>query len=217
MDFKQANQQSSEISAFFEKYGYGAGMCLIILLIIMILAWTFLVKRMERMAEDVSEKTLKKYQANIDKDLYKFQTTHQKQIDAIHEVYQRLQALSGLLHFVMNGEPFTSPMAASNQLEQLILCRHEFKREYQLHRLVFGKDIRQSMDEFLVAIDQFITGFKSGLMPVSSDALEGEDLESGLYIAGIWKQGELESLVEKVDGITVSIEEEFQLIYGTEN
>jgi len=116
MDVKQISEQASELSSFFERYGYPVGLSIVLCFIIICLAWTFLVKRIERMAEDVSERTLKKNQADIDKDIYKFQRKHQKQIDAIHEVYQKLQTLSGLLHFVMKGEPFTQHMNSSDQL-----------------------------------------------------------------------------------------------------
>ena len=214
MEIKQVDEQTSQLITFFERYGFPAGLSILLCLIIIYFTWTFLVKRIEKMAEVVSEQTLKKYQAEIDKDLYKFQTKHQKQIDAIHDVYQKLQTLSGLLHFVMNGEPFTQPMNADEQLNNLILCRHDFKSKYMQHRLIFGATIRLAVDEFIVAVDDFITGFKSGLLPVSLEPFDQEGQNNGLHIAGIWKSGELDGLIKSVDEITSSIEKEFRGIFG---
>ena len=58
---------------------------IIIVVLFPSLMWRLLVKRTELIAEKAVEKSLKKFQSELDKELVKFQTRHQNQIDAVQD------------------------------------------------------------------------------------------------------------------------------------
>ncbi|MFI5221563.1 MAG: hypothetical protein ACHQK8_04495, partial [Bacteroidia bacterium] len=61
------------------------------------LLWIYLKKFSESIAERASEKSLKKFQSSLDKELVKFETTRIKQIDAIQDTYKKFNDLTTLV------------------------------------------------------------------------------------------------------------------------
>ena len=59
--------------------------------IFLIALWTYFKTSIQKTAEKSAEESLKKIQSHLDKELLKFSTRHQKQVDAVHECYLRLQ------------------------------------------------------------------------------------------------------------------------------
>lgn len=79
----------------------------------------FIIKRTENIAEEFSDKNLKTFQYELDKVLLKFGSKHQKQIDAVHDCYQKFQELQSFISYVIKGEKFTAQMQPDEELSHL--------------------------------------------------------------------------------------------------
>ena len=216
MELKDTKEIITAIDNLSKEYGYFWSAFYILMTIFSVLIWMYLSKKSKIIAEEASEKSLKKFQAALDQDLYRFQTQHQKQIDALHDIYQKFQALSSILNYIMNGEKFTQPISASNQLLILIDNRHDFKKIYQQNNLLFRKDLCRRIDSLIIVVDEFIEAFENGLISSSFQEFDNTNInEPQLLIVGIWRHGELQLIIEKVTSISSEIEVEFRKVYGT--
>ena len=178
--------------------------------------WKFLIKRTEKIAEEISEKKLKEFQSELDKGIIKFTSKHQKQIDAVQDCYQKFQELQSFINFVIKGDKFTAQMQPDEEVKYLASYRLEFKRSYSRNHILLPKKLNSRIEELLPEIDQFLEDYIGGLLPSSpQDNLPAEE-RSDIEIAGIWSVGKLEPTLEKMEEISKGIESEFRKIYGTD-
>lgn len=212
-DIDKIVEKLNEVENFF---GFWGVVIFIIAVLTLILSWKYLVRNIERIAEETSEKSLKKYQSRLDKELVKFQTKHQKQVDAIHETYQKFHRLTGIINFIMKGENFTQQIKPHDDVKLLIQFRHDFKGIYQENRLLFPEHLCDKIDALIPSVDNFIETYNSGLFPEREEEEEEPITEEngGLYLAGIWAEPAFDGL-EQLEQISKDIETEFRKIYGT--
>lgn len=213
----------NEIESIFEKLeeiekfgGIGAVILLVIIGVTLYLFWKYIVQKIELSAKDASEKSMKLIQQQIDKDLYKFQTKHQKQIDAVHETYQVLRKLTSIIKLLINGENFTAQIPPKEDVKLLIDYRHNFKQIFSQNRLLFPKQLCVEIDSLIPTIDSFIETYNQGLLDQSEEEIEINAAENnGLYIAGFWRVDAFDEILAKLDSILDQVECEFRKIYGT--
>jgi len=79
-DFEKILHKLDSIQQIF---GIGGAILLLIILIGGFLLWKFLIKRIEKIAEEITDKNLRTFQSKLDKGLVKFSSKHQKQVDAV--------------------------------------------------------------------------------------------------------------------------------------
>lgn len=206
-----------ELESIRQFYGYGGLFLVIVLILGGIVIWKFAVKLTEKTAEEISEKTLKQFQSTLDKELVKFSTKHQKQIDAVQDCFQRFQELQAFVNYVVNGEKFTTPMTPDEEVKYLATYRLEFKRSYSRNRILFPESLNNKIESLLPELDIFIDDYIGGLMPIISDENIPEEYRNETQIAGIWPIGKLEPTLKKMDEINKGIEIEFRKIYGTDD
>ncbi|WP_454804239.1 hypothetical protein [Mucilaginibacter phyllosphaerae] len=206
------------IKAFSElkhTLGVYAAISLLVLCVISFAAWQFFIKRLEKAAEVAFEKSLKKFQAELDRDNSRFQSQHEKQMNALEAIYKPFSSLSSVIRFTMKGEKFTAEMGTGEQVQLLVSYRHEFKSAFQRNRLRLSAELCQRIEALLPVVDEFIEAFEGGIMPGQPD-IPGEELEEGqLFIAAIWPMGLLEGIIERIDVIAAEIETDFRTAYGT--
>ena len=197
---------------------YGGGGVLIVLFIVIggILLWKFIVKRIEKLAEEITDRNLKKFQSSLDKELVRFSTKHQKQIDAVHDCYQRFQELESFIIFVVKGDKFIAQMRPDEEVKYLLAYRLEFKKSYFRNKNLFPEELKYKIESLFPEIDMFIEDYMGGLMPTISDENIPKEFQNEYQIAGIWTIGKLEPTLEKMDEIKREIEHEFRRIYGTD-
>ncbi|GEM_PF-3765190 len=189
----------------------------IILFIILILIIWLSVSYLKSSIESLPQKSLKEFQAALDQDLIKFSSTYEKQLDAIHTIYQKFQKMTGHLDYIKNGENFTQPIEPKEEVELLIKFRHEFKIVFQKNRLIFSEELGKKVDDMIGSIDNFIKIYHNGLFDLSpEDIKRNKEVNHGTYVAGIWGKDELDPILEEVKQIRLEIELEFRKIYGTE-
>ncbi|GHE29114.1 hypothetical protein [Sphingobacterium griseoflavum] len=199
-----------------QMFGIGGATVVIILAAFLVVIWKLFVKKIELIAERASEQTLMKFQASLDKELVKFQTKHQKQVDAIHDTFQKFQRMTSTIDNMMNGEKFTQHVSADEEVNYLVKCRHEFKKTYYQNRLLFPSQVCEKIDTLIPTVDIFIETFIDGLFPERSEEniqLNAE-ANNGLYIAGIWSMGAFTDILAQLKQISEEIEAEFRKIYG---
>lgn len=205
-----------KLNSIQNTYGIGIVFFVVLIAIILFALYKYIGRAAERAAEEASEENLKKFQAHIDKELVKFQTKHQKQVDAVHEVYQKLQQLIGMINFIIHGQKFTtSNMSPEAQANQLIQFKNDFTEVYGLNRLVFAKTLCSKIDELIPIVDQWIETFQGGILPRVEEEEGDEKNEGGLYLGGIWAVGAFDEIEEKLNVVSAEIESEFRKIYGT--
>jgi len=198
-------------------YGIGGVLFILILSFTGIALWKFLLKRTEKIAEEITAKNLKSFQSEIDKGLVKFSTKHQKQVDAVQDCYQKFQELQSFVNFMINGEKFTAQMNPEEEVKHISTYRLEFKRSYKRNRILFPVILNEKIESLLTELDTFIEDYINGLMPTMYDDNIPDEHKSEYQIAGIWALGKLESTLEKMEEINKEIELEFRKIYGTDD
>ncbi|WGQ10717.1 hypothetical protein QG516_03485 [Pedobacter gandavensis] len=205
-----------DIETALNKWGIGLTIVLVISVIVTGLIGKFVVKKVEQIVSDNSERSMKTFQATIDKDLYKFQTKHERQVNAIHETYQKFQQLGTTINFLMKGDQFLEPPSGKQMVSEMVTSRIAFIDAYRTNKLLFSSELCLQIDALLPVVDQFIIAFNNGLFPeplMTSE--ENENNEPQLVLGGIWAHGELEAIIEIFDQIANEIERDFRKIYGT--
>lgn len=199
-------------------FGIGGVISIIIAILIVIFTFKFLQKKTEKFVEDTSEKTLREFQTKLDKELVRFQTKHQKQVDAVHEIYQKFQTMTSTVNYVLNGENFTQRLTANEEIQHLIGFRHDFKHVFNQNRLLFSPEVCTKIDAIFPSVDTFIHTFSAGLFPEQSPEHQQMNAEEngGLIITGIWRAETFDSILEELNSIAKDIENEFRKIYGTD-
>lgn len=217
MEVKEVDSIIEKLDNIQKTYGTGGVILIIILVIILLLSWKYLTKSSELIAEEASEKSLKKFQTQLDKDLIKFQTKHHKQVDAIHETFQKFQKMTSTINFLLNGENFSQPPNAREEIFNLINNRQDFKAVYNQNRLIFPAKLCSKIDEIIPSVDEFITTFSNGLFPEQTEEEKEYNAEQngGLFIAGLWSSNTFEKVLEQLKLTSSEIELEFRKIYGT--
>jgi hypothetical protein len=217
MEVKEVDSIIEKLNNIQNTYGIGGVILIITLVVILLLSWKYLTKSSELIAEEASEKSLKKFQTQLDKDLIKFQTKHQKQVDAIHETFQKFQKMTSTINFLLNGENFSRPPDAREEIFNLINNRQDFKAIYNQNRLIFPVKLCSKIDELIPSIDEFINTFSNGLFPEQSEQEKEYNSEQngGLFIAGLWSSNAFETVLEQLKQTSNEIEIEFRKIYGT--
>lgn len=198
-----------------QTFGIFGVLVAVVFAITLFLAWKYLIKRTEKIAESASEKSLKKFQFQFDKDLEKYKINHQKQVDSIHEIFQKYQMMASLIIFIIKGENFTQPMNGDEEISHLIKFRHDFKNIYQQNRLLLSLTLCSKIDTLFPTIDNFIQTYERGLLP-DQPADDGEDPE-GYHIGGFWSIDAFDESLKQLDLISNEIESEFRKIYGTDH
>jgi hypothetical protein len=214
MDPKELQNLIKEFKSLTHTVGIVAVLFFVAGILLMLIAWKFIVKKIEKAAETASEKSLKKFQAQLDQDNVKFQTQHEKQIDALEAVYQRFEALSSVLKYTMHGEKFTEHLAAPAQLQLLIKSRHEFKNTFHKNRLRLRSVLCERIEALLPLVDEYVEAFEGGIMPGPPEFSDDEE-HDGLYISAMWPAGQLDGIVDRIDKIAAEIETDFRTAYGT--
>jgi hypothetical protein len=216
MEVKDIDIIVEKLNQVERTFGFWGVLLFIIVIIALVLTWKYFSKNIESVAEESSEKALKKFQSQLDKDLIKFQTKHQKQVDAIHETFQKFQRLTGIINFIMKGDNFTQQLKPHDDVQYLIQFRHEFKKVYNQNRLLFPEQLCAKIDSLIPNVDNFIETYNKGLFPEPSEEEKELNAEenNGLYLAGIWSQNAFDGL-EELEQISKDIETEFRKIYGT--
>jgi len=215
MELTELENLPEQFNALKETFGWVVAVSFFVLAAILFFAVKFIVKKIEKAAELASEKTLKKFQAQIDQENSRVQTQHEKQIDALESVYKHFEALSSVIKFTMNGEKFTAEMGARDQVHMLIRYRHEFKINFQQNRLRLKTELCNRIEALLPVVDEFIETFEGGIVPGGPPEVpEGEE-PNEFYIAAMWPMGLLDGIIERIDAIATAIETDFRTAYGT--
>ena len=206
-----------KLESIYQTYGIGVVIIILILIIGGFVLWKFIIKRTEIIAEEASEKSLKKFQSQVDMELFRHQTKHQKQIDAIHSTYQKLQLITAMINYTLSGEKFEQQIKPQEEIQRLIQYRHDFKHIFLQNRLLFPEKLCYKIDLLIPTVDSFIEIYIGGIRPEPSD----EDKEfyeannNGAYIAGFWGQDDFDLTLKQLKEISIDIEHEFRKIYGT--
>lgn len=171
-------------------FGKGGVWAAIILFTFLIFIWIYAKTSIQKAAEKSSDESLKKIQSHLEKELVKFSTKHQKQIDAVHECYLKLERLTNMINYLNNGEKFTQQSEPKRDLPYLITYRHEFKQTYGESRLLFSKKLCDQIDKLIPTVDKFIETYEGGLWDWDQEEVEMNSTENnGGYIAGLWSHG----------------------------
>jgi len=216
MTVEEFDKIIEKLNSIQQLYGYGGVILILFLIVGSYIFWKFLIKRTEKIAEEISDKNLKTFQSELDKGLVKFSSKHQKQIDAVQDCYQRFQELNSFINFVSQGEKFTAQMKPDEEVEYLSKYRLEFKRSYKRNKILFPKKLNNKIESLFPKIDTFIEDYIGGLLPTMEEDGIPDEYRSEVQLAGIWPMGKLELTLEEMDEIGIEIESEFRKIYGVE-
>jgi hypothetical protein len=214
MDPKDIPELIKAFTSLKHAVGLYAAIAAVLLVIAGIISWQFVIKKVEKAAETASEKTLKKFQAKLDRDNARFQSQHDKQMNALEAIYQPFTSLSSMIRFTMKGEKFTAEMGANEQVQLLVQYRHQFKTAFQQNKLRLSNELCARIEALLPVVDEFIEAFEGGMMPGYPEPPD-EVQESGLYIAAMWPPDLLDGIIVRIDGIANDIEKDFRNAYGT--
>lgn len=216
MTVEEFDKIIEKLNSLTQLYGYSGLILILVIIGGSFIFWKFLIKRTEKIAEEISDKNLKIFQSELDKGLVKFSSKHQKQIDAVQDCYQKFQELQSFINFVIKGEKFTAQMQPDEEVSHLANYRLEFKKSYNRNKILFPEKLNSKIEELFPEIDQFLEDFIGGLIPLTPQEEIPEEERGNPQIAGIWAVGKLEPTLEKMEEISKEIESEFRKIYGTD-
>lgn len=217
LEIKELEEIFNKLNNIERTFGIGGVILVITLTIVIVWTWNFFKRSSELIAEKAAEKSLKKFQNQLDKDLAKFQVTHQKQVDGIHDIFQKYQQMTSLINYLLHGENFVQKIDPTEEIDLLIKYRHSFKSIYQQNRLLLPEQLCIRIDALFPIIDEFIVTYSNGLLPEQSpDQFEDNTSENnGFHLAGIWKIDAFDESLRQLEQIAKDIEMEFRNIYGT--
>lgn len=215
MEISDLDSLNDKLTHVISVYGIGVGVLFILTVVVIILSSRYLIRQTELFVEESSEKTLKNFQSHLDKELVKFQTRHQKQVDAIHEVFQKLQIMTSTINYIMKGEKFTQDIKLQESLSYLIKFRHDFKEAYQQNRLLFPLQLCNRIDSLIPTVDNLIETLENGILPEYEEEDLSEEEKGGVHIVGVWKEDAFDKTLSDLGQISKEIEVEFRKIYGT--
>jgi hypothetical protein len=204
-----------QFSALKQTFGWLTALTIITGLILLAITYKFIGKKVEKAAEVASVKSLKKFQDVIDREQIRFNTQHEKQIDALEQIYKHFEALSSVIKFTMQGEKFTQHESAQSLLSMLIEFRHSFKKCFQQNRLRLKSGLCQRIEALLPIVDEYIETFEGGIMPGGPPGVPDGEEPQELYIAAIWPSGLLDGIIARINKIAAEIENDFRATYGT--
>lgn len=203
---------ADEIGRLHRNVGIGGA----VLLVVIILSWIFLRSSVQSIAEEASQRSLRRFQSMLDKEVFSYQTAHQKQIDAIHATFQKFQAMIAVLGHLHRSEPFTPPMKPGDELARLVNARHEFKQVYSENKILFAYDLCERIESLIASVDKFIKEYDSGLFDLSDEGIEmNAALNRGVYIAGLWSTDSIPEMRKEIAEIAENIERQFREVYQT--
>lgn len=213
-DIEYYVQQLQEIK---KNLGIIAAIFLVLLIILFFVLSRYLNNVIEKHVSVASEKTLKTFEANLDRENFRFQTMHQKQIDAIHNVYTEFNNLNITINFLIKGENFSAPGNPRDLLTQIITLRHSFKNTFLHNKLIFSEELCIKIESLIPKLDEFIEKFSNGLLPRMSEEEQrvNAEMNDGFILSGIWPANTLGELLNSMSEITTDIENEFRKIVGT--
>ncbi|MDD2345140.1 MAG: hypothetical protein PHY85_03250 [Bacteroidales bacterium] len=186
---------------------FGVGWLIIILIIIIggFILYKYFIKRTEEIAKEITEKNIIKFSSRL-----------QKQIDAVQDCYQSFEKLQSFINFLINGEKYSSKIEPSLELDNLKLYRLEFKKSFNKNKLLFPNELIEKIESLFPEIDAFIEKYSEGILQENSNiTFEIEGNEE--IIDGFWRMDDLEPTLDKMDEINKSIIKEFRKIYGTDD
>lgn len=209
-----SNSILGKLDEIKQAFGIFGASIAVVLVGFLCLLWKFLNKRAEKIAENASVKSLRKFQFQFDKDLEKYKINHQKQVDAIHEIFQKFQLMATLINFIIKGENFTQVLNEDEEIVHLVKFRHEFKDIYQQNRILLSLSLCKKIDLLIPTIDKFIQTYEAGLL--TNHSTDQQEDPEGYHIAGIWSYDAFDESLKQLNIISNEIESEFRKIYGTD-
>jgi hypothetical protein len=217
MTIDEINQIIEKINELKQLYGTVWVVLFILIAFVLIALWKFFIKRTEKIAEAISDKNLKLLQSKLDKEFFKFTMKYQKQVDAIHSIFQKYQSLTVEIKYMMTGEKFTSPIKPQDQVSIIIGRRKDFLNTYNQNRLLFSLELRLKIDKLIPTVDKFIETYVSGILPerTKEEKEFSANLNEGSYISGFWPIDAFDETIQEIDSVSKDIEIEFSKIYGT--
>lgn len=214
---EELEKVTAKLNSIQNIYGIGGVFFVLLLALLIFLLWTYLIKRTERVADEITDKNLQKFQSILDKELVRYSTTRQKQIDAVQECYEKFQELQSFVNYIVNGEMFTAQIQPDEEVRMLATLRLDFKKKYSKYKILFPKTLNNKIVALFPELDKFIEDYIQGLVPTTTNENTSERENNEYQIAGIWAVGVLEPTLEKMDEINMEIESEFRKIYGTDD
>lgn len=213
-DLEKIEKILSEVQ---KNLGIGAVIVIIVFGVIGYVLFVRLKRNTEIAVEEASEKALKKFQFNLDNDLHKSQTKHQKQIDAVQETFQKFQEMTSSINQLLYPDPFVQPVDSKTQLSIIVNHRNEFKKIYESTRLLFPINLCNQIDEVIPTVDNFVQVFHGGMFELTEEDIDRNAEENGgMYISGIWGAGAFNEVLDNLKNISEKLESEFRKIYGTD-
>ncbi|MGQ3676883.1 hypothetical protein [Tenacibaculum discolor] len=195
-----------KLSEIEQNFGIGVVILIIAFGTCLFFFWKYLINAIELKAQE-----------GFAKEMTKFNTKHGKQVDAIHECYNRFEKLSSFINYMMNGDRYLEPIDVKKQMQLFLKFRQEFKDKFNEQRIVFSTKTCEKIDLLFPVIDQYFETFNSGITPMTEeDKQRNAEENGGVYIAGIWPSNTFEPIIKQIEEVKNDIEAEFRKIYGTE-
>lgn len=152
--------------------GLGAAIACLIILIAIFFLWHSLKRKIEKSAEITSEKLIKQFQLELDKDLQEYSTRlsykYQNQTKAIDEVYSQFAVLTSYLDFLNKGGKYEEQTNPFEDCEKLIKYRREFIKIFERRKIYMPELLNKKINDLMPVLEDFIDTYKSGLFSTDS-------------------------------------------------
>lgn len=209
-----------KIESIQSTLGIGTAIICLILLVAIFFLWHYLKRKIEKSAEVSSEKIIKQFQSQLDKELQEFSIQlsykYQNQTKAIDEVYSQFAMLTSYLDFLNKGDKYEEQTNPYEDSKILISHRREFIQIFERRKIYLPESINRKIYDLLPVLDNFIDTYKSGLF--SSDSaieLSYTDNDEKFIVAGMWNQKKFDQTVVKFASVQKELEHLFRSISDT--
>ncbi len=187
-------------------YGWGIAISIIVLVAGLILLWKLLDKKIELKATENFEK--RKTEHSV-----RFSLSHEKQINAMHNCYSKIQKIR-LLMLNRDGDDKFNQLPSMTIFNNMIAAREDFKSTFYENRIVFSKELCSKIDNFFPRLDDYLTELNEGFgyIEYTPEQLKYARKKGERIISGMWIPTETEKVREPLDEIISDIDDEFRKI-----
>ncbi len=205
----------NKIESIQKTLGIGAAATCLILLVAIYFLWHYLKQKIEKSAEASSEKLIKQFQSQLDKELQEFSIRlshkYQNQTKAIEEVYTQFALITTYLDFLNEGDKFEEQINPFEDCKILIHHRREFIQIFKRRKIYLPDSLNAKINNLFPVLDNFIDTYRYGLFsPASAIELSNIDSNENLIITGIWNQKKFDQAILEFSNVKKELEQLFR-------
>ena len=192
----------SEIAALQIKYGIGITVMIVIRIIAVIVSYKYINSVVDHQV-----------QANFNHKFEEFRLSYNEQRNALAVLNKSIVNLNRSFGGLVGGDRYAEQKDLSIKIETLLGDRRQFIETYEDVKVMVPLELCSELDKLRLALDRFLDVFTKGLFEPNPEMdAQNAELNGGMYIAGIWPSGALDSVLASLKTNQLAVEKEIRAL-----